>query len=1005
MQKMQLTILFLAVMASANATIGEAGPKPIFSGQDLHLSAAKMIVHRGGKDRQTLVFEDGFSMSIGSNNLVSDNAVVWMTTRHREYRGTTGIEYEVLVYLRDNISVHRGKIAKSVGLSSVTVEQGGALVVRFLVSGQVFATAQTRTDASAADVKALEIVQKAIDAVAPVHRGPNIRQGAQVPVFSETPRPPSKPIEVRKPWKISEIIQPAAIPDVEEAQTPGAPQKRDEYEYPVNLSDLWTPAPKIESTESPDGSRVTTIIGRFYFWQQRDEEGAVLEFQADTAVIFHAAGDFDKSSTSSGTGVLASGKVDAVYFKGNIVMTEGQRTVRADEIYYDFKNHQALAINAEMHNFDEKRGLPIYLRAEQLRQVSDTIFEAENITLTTSEFYLPQISMNASRLVLTDTTNIDARTEKGTGKNSYDGVLEDVDLKLGRTTVFSWPKIRTNFERPDVPISRLQIGSDSDMGNTVETRWYLARLLGKPEPEGVDSRLAVDYFSDRGAGAGIDIEYENDDRYGSVIGYVMGDRGTDDLGRTSDRKNVDSGEEIRGRFRLRHRQYLPNDWQATFETSYASDKNFLEWLYRSEFNVGKEQETLLHLKRISDNWGFSFLNKFRINDHQETTEELPTIEFHVKGASFWNHQLTYYSDTQFSRLRRRLPKDEPDSTVNESYYTFFSTRHEVDMPILWNTFKIVPFAATTLGMEDQDGFENTIDSTLVSPGQDSIWLNEIGVRVSTMFWRANQFTRSRFWDINGIRHIIKPHFEAVVYDSSDRTGDQRDMVNFGISQRWQTRRGEKDKLRSLDWMKLDVDVTLLSDDETPTVGPAKFMWNDPSIPIALRRSTGLFGIMRDSVNADYQWRVSDTLTILSDMNYDIKSGYVQQANVGLARYVYPDLSYYIGNRYLRQVVVDIPDDDIYEEGSNAFVTAITYALNERYTATLSQEYNFDYGKSVRSDLTLLRRYHRIYYGVTLSVDQTRDRRSVVFNVWPEGVKELALGSRKYVGITGPLLEE
>jgi hypothetical protein len=163
--------------------------------------------------------------------------------------------------------------------------------------------------------------------------------------------------------------------------------------------------------------------------------------------------------------------------------------------------------------------------------------------------------------------------------------------------------------------------------------------------------------------------------------------------------------------------------------------------------------------------------------------------------------------------------------------------------------------------------------------------------------------------------------------------------------------------------------------------------------------------MRNSVNADYTWRLSDTTTVLSDMNFDIKSGVVQQLDVGVARYVYPDISYYIGNRYLRPIIIDIATDNIHEEGSNSFVLAATYTLNTKYTATFAQEYNFDFGKNIKSELTLLRRYHRMYYGFTFATDESLKRKSVVFSVWPQGVKELVLGRRKYIGLVGPITED
>ena len=89
-----------------------------------------------------------------------------------------------------------------------------------------------------------------------------------------------------------------------------------------------------------------------------------------------------------------------------------------------------------MRNFDVKRGIPVYLRAVKLQQVSETMFRADDITLTTSEFYLPQISLTASKMVLTDTTNIDARDAGKTDKGSYEGTLYDVKMKAGTTTVF-----------------------------------------------------------------------------------------------------------------------------------------------------------------------------------------------------------------------------------------------------------------------------------------------------------------------------------------------------------------------------------------------------------------------------------------------------------------------------------------------------------------------------------------------------------------------------------------
>ena len=500
----------------------------------------------------------------------------------------------------------------------------------------------------------------------------------------------------------------------------------------------------------------------------------------------------------------------------------------------------------------------------------------------------------------------------------------------------------------------------------------------------------------------------------------MNDRGKDDLGSTDDRRDLDPKRDIRGRFSFRHRQLLPDDWQLTLETSYISDRNFLEWMYRDEFNSDKGQETLIYLKRLRNNWGFSILGKVRINDYETMTEELPSIEYHLKGQSFWDHRLTWYSDNQLARFRDRFDDDgllyDPGFVRGESdFYTFGYTRNEVDLPLMWETFKIVPYVAGTYGFEDGEGFDLDINGNAVSR-DEQVFLGEVGLRASTMFWKDDPYVHSKLWDLSGIRHIVLPYFEMTTYRASDSSVDMRDAVHVGVSQRWQTHRGSEENRRTLDWLRLDTEATWVKDDADSSIGPvnsygpAAFVYNDPSIPFLLRRDENYYGIARDTLNGEMVWRVSDTLSMLSDINYDMNSGHVQQFDIGISRYVYPDISYYVGNRYLRPLIVNVDENgdtinDVHEVGSNSFVTAVTYRLTPRYTATFSQEYNFDYGEAVRSDLTIVRQYHRMFYGLSISFDQSLDRNAVLFSVWPQGVKELAVGSRKYTGLTGAFRED
>ena len=988
MRKRILFILGLLVsMAAVPAEPGlavENQKAEAFVGQDLQMKGRELISYKLSTVGHILVFRGGFEMSIGGNQFSSDKAVVWLGPRLAGTLETTAtesggkVDYKAMVYLQGNLSAKKAKAVRTVDISETVIEAGQEAAVWFGVSGEVFVTADNR---EVADPRGLELYAKAFAALQAVGVGPATVE-AQPRAEVRPQRPSEEQVVAAKP------AEGAAGPREEE---PG-------FRYPISLSPVGEVAPKIEWD---DEAKIATVIGRFYLWQQQDEEGGLLELQADNAVIFSSGEQLEAGKDrGSADDILASGAAGAIYLSGDVVMTEGRRTIRADEIYYDFDRKKAIAINAVMRSFGVSEGIPVYVRAAKLKRLAENIFAADNITLTTSEFYLPQLSLNASSVIITDTTTID-EMEGRVSKSSYEAQMHDVSLKMYDKTIFYWPFVRTNLEQPDTAARSAHAGYDSTWGAVLETRWYLARLLGLREPEGTDSTFALDYYSKRGVGSGVEIGYSREDHFGRVLGYVIRDSGEDRLGRAANRRDLKSPRELRGRFFWQHRHFLPYNWQFTSEVSYTSDQNFIESFYRSEFNVGKEQETLVYLKRIEDNWGLSLLGKARINDFVNKLEELPTAEFHWTGQSFLDDRLTFYSDSQVSRFRQRMAPGS--STVSQKFFTFASERAEIDMPVTIGKAKVVPFVAGTVAYEDGLGFYRELGGATAG-SEDNIWLGEAGFRASSQpYWKVFPDVKSRLWDLNQLRHVIRPYLTVVGFTESDSVVEQRDMLNVGISQRLQTKRGSGDKARTVDWMRLDTDITLVNDSADTSVGPDRFIWNKPfiplinrfssAVPLQDRRSSDIFGPRRNYFGADYVWRLSDTTAVLSDMNFDMQSAVVQQFNVGFSHLRWPNLSYYIGSRYLRRLVIGN------EKGSNAFTFALTYVLDPRYTVVFSQQYDFDYGANIRRDIALIRRYHRVYCGLTFSADESMDRHSVVFSIWPQGVPELAIGPTRYMDLT------
>ena len=497
----KLILIAIALYMPANSAYAiDNTQAKAFAGRDVQITADKLTNYHDANGTDVLVAEGKFSIAAGADTFAGEKAVVWLK------RSPGSKNVGAWCYVSGRVSAKRGAGTRLVGLNWETIEkgdstsspQGNAIVIRFEATGEVFVTAKKIEQAN---VRGGEFYNQAFAATAKVHKSFADECGAVSPAqvtpaaaqpeqisrtnAARTNRPPARPTATPAAGVKSEsgafgfldqLFGPSKEPQTATEKTP----QQTKTKYPVNLAPAGEQEPNIEWSGSTNGEEFATVIGRFYLWQKQDEAGQLLEMQADAAVVFYSG---EKLNTDEESGkvkdVGAKGAIKTIYVRGDVVMTEGLRTIRADEMYYDFENKRGLAINATIRTFDADRGIPIYVRAARIRQLAEGKFAADNVVMTTSEFALPQVSLEASSMLLTDTTPMDQSQPAGSQSkdSSYDAQMRDVRLKSEGMTVFYWPFMRSNLERPDVPFKNLGVGQDGIWGTTVESRWYLSRLL------------------------------------------------------------------------------------------------------------------------------------------------------------------------------------------------------------------------------------------------------------------------------------------------------------------------------------------------------------------------------------------------------------------------------------------------------------------------------------------------------------------------------------------------
>jgi hypothetical protein len=672
--------------------------------------------------------------------------------------------------------------------------------------------------------------------------------------------------------------------------------------------------------------------------------------------------------------------VSAVYLEGDVVLIRGYRQIRADRVYYDFDENKALILNAVAKTIAPERNVPIYVRAGEIRQLDERTYVAKNAKLTASEFHTPSYHVGATTVYFEDKTEKLSNGEQmGLVAGRYK--VYNSTLNVEGVPILYWPYTAGSFKQAETSIRSVSMSYDNDYGITAKTRWYLMPLLGLQEPEGTSSTLSLDYYGDKGPGAGIDTTYQRDTYYGLMRSYYIHDTGEDDLGGIRD--DVPVPHENRGRFLTRHRQYLPDGWELTLELSYLSDKNFLEEYFRDEFENDKEQETLIYLKKVFGDAVFSILGKWRINDFLTQTEKLPDVAFDVLGKQLGDGMVTWFSENHVGAVRRLNQEDTPwwcvwDSNRQQTdVVARADTRQEMDVPMMLGKLKLVPY-----GMVRGTAWDDSPDD-----GGLARAYGQAGAKGSLYQSKVFDDIESRFWDVHQLRHVMKEDFvfwgtgtnvspsEITPFDEGIETISGVDGVSAGWRNRLQTKRGGPGNWRTVDWLTFDFEAGFFNDNDTTN---------------GRNRTRGQTYTFRpeNSITSNYvsnrnKWQISDSMALLQDMIVDTDDCRMGEWGIGLYIERSPRYNWFIGHRYIGLT------------RSNLLAFGTNYKLNSKYTIGLTEQFDLDRGENADLEVYLIRKMPRWNLALSGGFDNTEDIGSVGISVWPEGVPEWTLGQRKY----------
>jgi LPS-assembly protein len=622
--------------------------------------------------------------------------------------------------------------------------------------------------------------------------------------------------------------------------------------------------------------------------------GVVIRYGTNTVLVA------DRISLDEQTGEVTA--------EGGVSLQSEERFWRGESVVYNFRTKEMKADTFRV-------GLaPFYVSGEGLTadQTNQT-YQATNASLTTDDIANPSYKIRAKNLKIIPGKSIEA---------------ERATLYLGTVPVMVFPHY-----------SRSLMRHPSHFVFTPGYRsLYGPFLLGSYHwnwTTNVSGALNVDYRQRRGFGFGPDLDYSLG-RWGdgSASFYYLNDQ------KPGEDPNNRPIREDRHRFSFSHRANIVTNLTAKIVVREQSDAQVVRDFFEFEYRDNPQPKSFLEVNQLWPNFSLNVLAQPQLNDFFQTVERLPDVKLSAIRQQLGISPFYYEGENSVGYFRFRPEED----SLAEDYAAFRADSfHQIVLPrTLFGWLNVAPRVGgrfTHYGETEGKGADLAErDRGVFNTGA------EVSFKASRVWGGA----RSKFWEVNELRHIIQPSVNYVFVPSPSRA--PRELPQFDT---------EIPSLRLLpidfpDYNAIDaidsqnvLRFTLRNKVQTKRKGEVDNMVNwalytdwrlDPSAD-----QDSFADLFSDLDLRPWSW-----LTLSSEVRYDMEKGKLNYANHLATLQPTDFLSLSLGHLYFRDDPAFGPDS-----GNNLIRSSIFYRFNENWGARMTHHYE-------ARDGVLEEQYYTIY---------------------------------------------
>lgn len=596
---------------------------------------------------------------------------------------------------------------------------------------------------------------------------------------------------------------------------------------------------------------------------------------------------------------------------GHIKIVRGEATVYGDDITYDFNKKEIVMTQTRMEF------KPFYAKAREIERPSDEEYIFDHAYVTTCDLEKPHYRLEATRIVIYPKRKI---------------VAHNVTMRLGDIPVFYFPYLSLPIW-DDAPPFELSVGSDSDWGKYLLSRW---RYNFGEHNRG---KVHFDIYEDRGKGYGVSHKSEGAAGQALLNFYTVKDelyriQERDDLFRKyPERAGLNSKYLVDDRYKAQI-AYTWNPLEPmsiTSELNKFSDEYFMKDFFYREYEVEPHPLSYTLANYSFSNSSLALLAQNNVNRFWSEVEYLPQLEYNFYPQNIGDTNF-YFASRSYAGSLDYEYADSADNFSSERLYS-----HNVLSYIKgFGPVKVNPYIGNYSSfysrgrLGERDLFRTSLES---------------GAAVSTKFYK----TADTDFDLMGqkiikLRHVITPTIDYK-YIHAPTIADNR-IFQF-------------DGLDALSRQET-VTVTLGNKVQVKTKDRAwDLFYFSPAATYVINQEGR--GSYFSAITGDLEFYPRPGVSLLSDAHYDCVNGYFDQINADLA---FSD----VGNTKYRLAL-----GQRYSRGDSSQGTLdFTYQLTPKWQFHNYIRYEYRTREFKEQQYTLRRDLHCWWMDVGVKVNTDRD---------------------------------